>query len=639
MATTGIGDARGDRAQAFDADGGVGAQLAARVEDRAEADVVGAARDGRGRLRRVVGREADEQPARRRSRRASASGRSSWPRWTTSAPTASATSRRSFTQKGTPAARQRSLSQRPASRIAAAPSDFARSCRQQGRAASSGSARRSTCVEQRGAAVAPPGRRRRQVDDGIVAAHPIRSSRTIYTALPDQVPPSDRAQADRRSAARDRGAVRGPRARRPAQVLLGITGCGKTFTVANVIEQHPAPDADHRAQQDAGAAALRRVQGAVPRQRRPLLRQLLRLLPARGVRPVDRHVHREGLDDQRRDRPHAPRGDASRCSRGATCIIVASVSCIYGIGAAEAYRGMKIDLDARQSRCGATPCCAGSSSSSTSATTSTSTAARSACAATSSRSSPPTSARRRSASSGSATRSRRSPRSIRCAARCKRKVDEASIFPGVALRHARRPAGARRSTGIKDELRGRLVELKTANKLVEEQRLEQRTMYDLEMLEQMGRCKGIENYSRHLSGRAPGEPPPTLIDYFPKDYLLFVDESHQTVPQVGGDVQRRPLAQGDARRVRLPPAVGARQPAAAVRRVGGARAADDLRVGDAGRVRARAGAGRGRRADHPADRPARSRDRGAAGGAAGRRPARRDPRARQGRRARARARR
>src|SRR5678816_3587298 len=98
-------------------------------------------------------------------------------------------------------------------------------------------------------------------------------------------------------------------------------------------------------------------------------------------------------------------------------------------------------------------------------------------------------------------------------------------------------------TGIKEELRGRLIELKAGNKLVEEQRLQQRTLYDLEMLEQMGRCKGIENYSRHLSGRAAGEPPPTLLDYFPKDFVLFVDESHQTDPQIAamfkGDRSRK----------------------------------------------------------------------------------------------------
>src|SRR6185312_4621176 len=123
-----------------------------------------------------------------------------------------------------------------------------------------------------------------------------------------------------------------------------------------------------------------------------------------------------------------------------------------------------------------------------------------------------------------------------------RKIDEVSIFPGS---HYVTPADqlTRAMTGIKEELRERLIQLKAENKLVEEQRLQQRTLYDLEMLEQMGRCKGIENYSRHLSGRAPGEPPPTLLDYFPKDYLLFVDESHQTIPQIAsmskGDRSRK----------------------------------------------------------------------------------------------------
>ncbi len=87
---------------------------------------------------------------------------------------------------------------------------------------------------------------------------------------------------------------------------------------------------------------------------------------------------------------------------------------------------------------------------------------------------------------------------------------------------------------IRLELRERLQELKSQNKLVEAQRLEQRTMFDLEMIEELGFCSGIENYSRHLTQRAPGEPPPTLMDYFPKDWLLIVDESHVTVPQIGG---------------------------------------------------------------------------------------------------------
>jgi len=87
---------------------------------------------------------------------------------------------------------------------------------------------------------------------------------------------------------------------------------------------------------------------------------------------------------------------------------------------------------------------------------------------------------------------------------------------------------------IKDELRDRLAELRSADKLVEAQRLESRTRLDLEMLQEVGYCPGIENYSRYLSGRAPGEPPPTLIDYLPKDSLLVIDESHVTVPQIGG---------------------------------------------------------------------------------------------------------
>jgi len=88
--------------------------------------------------------------------------------------------------------------------------------------------------------------------------------------------------------------------------------------------------------------------------------------------------------------------------------------------------------------------------------------------------------------------------------------------------------------GIEDELQVRLAELEAQEKLLERQRLEQRTMFDLEMLREMGYCHGIENYSRHLSGRAPGESPPTLLDYLPDDFLLIADESHQTLPQVRG---------------------------------------------------------------------------------------------------------
>ena len=101
----------------------------------------------------------------------------------------------------------------------------------------------------------------------------------------------------------------------------------------------------------------------------------------------------------------------------------------------------------------------------------------------------------------------------------------------------------RAMSDIRDELRDRLVQFQEGGKLLEAQRLEQRTQLDLEMMEELGYCNGIENYSRHLDGRAAGEPPSTLLDYFPKDFLLFVDESHMSIPQVGamfkGDRSRK----------------------------------------------------------------------------------------------------
>ena len=105
---------------------------------------------------------------------------------------------------------------------------------------------------------------------------------------------------------------------------------------------------------------------------------------------------------------------------------------------------------------------------------------------------------------------------------------------GEPLRHRPGAPEAARSKSIRQELGTRLAELRRDGKMLEAQRLEQRTLYDLEMLSEMGICPGIENYSRHLTGRKPGETPPTLLHYFPEDFLTFIDESHVTVPQVGG---------------------------------------------------------------------------------------------------------
>ncbi|HEY0478638.1 MAG TPA: excinuclease ABC subunit UvrB [Kofleriaceae bacterium] len=124
----------------------------------------------------------------------------------------------------------------------------------------------------------------------------------------------------------------------------------------------------------------------------------------------------------------------------------------------------------------------------------------------------------------------------------KRKLDRAVVF--AASHYATPDETMRRAVQtIREELKHQLEVLSQQGKLLERQRLEQRTMYDLESIEQMGFCSGIENYSRHLTGRSVGEPPPTLMDYFDDDYLLIIDESHQTVPQIGamynGDRSRK----------------------------------------------------------------------------------------------------
>ena len=123
-----------------------------------------------------------------------------------------------------------------------------------------------------------------------------------------------------------------------------------------------------------------------------------------------------------------------------------------------------------------------------------------------------------------------------------RQLDEITVYPANHY-VTPRPALSQAMTHIKEDLEIRLKQFKNEDKLLEAQRLEQRTRFDLEMMDTTGHCKGIENYSRYLTGRAPGEPPPTLFEYFPKNALLFIDESHIAVPQIGamyrGDRNRK----------------------------------------------------------------------------------------------------
>lgn len=136
-----------------------------------------------------------------------------------------------------------------------------------------------------------------------------------------------------------------------------------------------------------------------------------------------------------------------------------------------------------------------------------------------------------------------------------KEVDEVRIFP--ATHYVAGPERMEKAIkGIEQELEDRLAELEKAGKLLEAQRLRMRTAYDIEMMRQVGFCSGIENYSRHIDGRGAGTAPATLIDYFPDDFLLVIDESHQTVPQIGG------MYEGDMSRKRNLVEFGFRLPSA-----------------------------------------------------------------------------
>jgi excinuclease ABC subunit B len=315
-----------------------------------------------------------------------------------------------------------------------------------------------------------------------------------------------------------------------AQVLLGITGSGKTFTMANVIAraQRPTLVMAHNktlAHQLYGEFKSLFPDNAV----HYFVSYYDYYQPEAYVPSTDTYIEKDSLINEEIDRMRHAATYALLTRRDT--LIVASVSCIYGIGAAEAYLGMKVDLAAGLP------------------------VRRDAVL----RRLVEIQYERNDMDFSRGTFRVRGDvvevfpayereKALRIEwfgdeieaisevdplrGKVLRKLDEISIFPGSHYVTPRDQL-VRAMTGIKDELRERLTLLHGQNRLVEEQRLQQRTMYDLEMLEQMGHCKGIENYSRHLSGRQPGEPPPTLLDYFPADFITFVDESHQTVPQVG----------------------------------------------------------------------------------------------------------
>ncbi|MBI2395127.1 MAG: excinuclease ABC subunit UvrB [Deltaproteobacteria bacterium] len=324
------------------------------------------------------------------------------------------------------------------------------------------------------------------------------------------------------------------------QVLVGITGSGKTFTVANVIQHVGAPTLIMAPNKTLAAQLYSELRELFPENAVEYFVSYFDYYqPEAYVPSSDTYIEKDSIINDAIDRMRhsATRSLLSRRD----VIIVASVSCIYGIGAAETYFGMRIDVKRgeEQRRDEFLRQLVEIQYSRNDVDFHRGTfRVRGDVVEVFPANEQDTAIRVEFF--GDEVEAIKEVDPMRGVVR--RALDAYSIYPGshyVAAEDQR----AKALQSIRTELKDRLIELELAGKLLERQRLEQRTMYDLEMLEQVGFCTGIENYSRHFSSRAAGEPPPTLIDYFPPDFLLVLDESHQTVPQIGamyvGDHNRK----------------------------------------------------------------------------------------------------
>jgi excinuclease ABC subunit B len=316
----------------------------------------------------------------------------------------------------------------------------------------------------------------------------------------------------------------------PSQVLLGITGSGKTFTMANVIAESGRPTLIIAHNKILAAQLYGEFKELFPDNAvHYFVSYYDYYQPEAYVPTTDTYIEKDSIVNEEIDRMRHAATFALLSRRDV--IIVASVSCIYGIGSRETYSSMTVEVEAGKDR-------------------DRDAVLRRLVELQYERNDLDfhRGTFRVKGDTVEVFPAYEADTAIRfewwgdtveriseidpLRGKVKRPMEKATIFPASHYATPREEL-KRAIEGIRIELKERLAELSQQGKLLERQRLEQRTMYDLESLEQMGFCNGIENYSRHLSGRAPGEPPPTLIDYFPDDFLMFVDESHQTVPQIG----------------------------------------------------------------------------------------------------------
>ncbi len=314
------------------------------------------------------------------------------------------------------------------------------------------------------------------------------------------------------------------------QVLLGVTGSGKTFTVAKVVEEVRRPTLVLTHNKTLAAQLFQEFRSFFPHNAVEFFVSYYDYYqPEAYVPQSDTYIEKETSINEEIDRLRL-RATKSLFERR-DVLIVASVSCIYGLGSPETFHGMlqffqvgdEMGMDVALKRLGEMQY-----------------------------------ERTQLDLFHGAFRARgdvleilpayedlgirveyfgdeieRISRIDTLRGEVLEEVERISVYPKT---HYVTPQETiRRAVGtIGEELRERLDELESQGRLLERQRLEQRTRFDLEMLREMGFCHGIENYSRHLTGSQPGEPPPTLLDYFPEDVLLVVDESHQSLPQVRG---------------------------------------------------------------------------------------------------------
>jgi excinuclease ABC subunit B len=334
--------------------------------------------------------------------------------------------------------------------------------------------------------------------------------------------------------------VRGLEEGKRCQTLLGITGSGKTFTVANVIQAYDRPTLIIAPNKTLAAQLYGEMKDLFPDAAVSYFVSYYDYYQPEAYIPAsDTFVEKDAIINDQIDRMrHA--ATHALLSRD-DVIIVASVSCIYGIGSAESYHGLLIEI-VRGEEIGRDVLL---------------------------RRLVDIQYQRNDVDFHRGTFRVRGDvveifpayeeaeairveffgdevDSISRVDPLRGKVlgnlERYAVYPGSHYVTPKQQLN-RAIAAIRLELRDRLAWFDKEGRFLEKQRLEQRTSYDLEMLEQMGFVQGIENYSRHLSNRSVGEPPPTLIDYFPKDFLLVIDESHQTVPQIGamyrGDRSRK----------------------------------------------------------------------------------------------------